>query len=279
MRPWYLAPLLAACSGTATTEPAGPDPQASAVAAQNLCYIFQHAGDECRASQDLVEAGTRTLKVEATIEQQLAMSGGATRYVGFEVKTGGKTAMHRVRILGKGAGDKAGEQAVQRAAQEWAALAGTALVDSVRDDGTSTALVAGMKAGSLLPADAAPTPAISVGPFHAYPGIPDIRGAMQGGPSMDHAGLLAAMESQLAGLDGARLHTLQIIIRNDGAVTCESVEVDGSADMKLCGVVGAFGWPSPASPYGVKQVYQLVPGPAPATKTGDPEPPSGDTDR
>ncbi|MFK7931141.1 MAG: DUF6348 family protein [Myxococcota bacterium] len=272
MRTCLTLTLLAACSGGAALEPKGPNPQASAMAAERLCFVFQHAGETCRASQDLVEVGERTLKVEATIVTSAEAAGLATRYVAFEVDHAGKTAMHPVRIMGKGAGSdtaSASEAALARAAQDWAALAGTALVDSIRDSGRSEALISAMKAGRLAPKEATAPPSIAVAGFHAYPGIVDLRGTMQGGPSMDHPGLLQAMDAELAGLDPGQVHTLLFTMRNDGSVTCESAEVDGVAFDRLCPVIASFGWPTPSSPYGLKQAYVLVPG-APPAVTPDP---------
>jgi len=269
MRAWLALPLLVACTGNATPTPeVGPDPQASAAGAKRLCYVFQHVGAECRASQDLVEVGDVTLKVDATIRHQVDLPGGAARNVAFEVHSGGKVIAAPIEILGKG-NDPA--DAVDRAASDWAAMAGTAIVDASRDDGTSSAVIAALKAGRRSPEGLVSGP-IAVGPFHAYPGIPEIRGAMAGGPKVDHAGLLGAAVSHLSKLDADTPHTVLFSVQNDGTATCEKARVDGKPDSTLCGIAAAWGWPTPASPYQVRQVYILKPGPVPAS------PAASDTD-
>lgn len=276
MRAWFALPLVlgfTACTGNATpTPPPGPDPTASAKAAQKLCYVFQHVGVDCRASQDLVEVGDDTFKVDGVITHQVDLPGGAARNVAFEAHRGPVTLAHPVEILGKGTSP---DDALDRAAQEWAALAGTAIVDAVRDTGRSEAVVAALKAGKRAPADAEATPALAVGPFHAYPGIPDIRGAMSGGPRVDHQELLGVLLSELTDLDPGTPHTLSFSLKNPGSPQCDKAELDGERKDGVCNIIGAFAWPTPVQPYTVRQVYVLKPGPVPTP----PAPPAAtDTD-
>ena len=157
---------------------------------------------------------------------------------------------------------------MDRAANDWAAMAGTAVVDAIRDDGTNAAVLAALKAGKRAP-DGLATAPLEVGPFHAYAGIPEIRGAMAGGPKVDHAGLLGVLVSDLSKLDASQSHTVMLSVQNDGTAKCDKAQVDGKDDQGLCQIVAAFGWPTPASPYSLRQVYVLKPGPVPAPAATD----------
>lgn len=263
---------LLACGTTTPTAPAGPDPQASSLAAQKLCYVFQHAGEACRASEDLVEAGGRTLKVAATIAHQMDLPGGAARNVSYAISLKGEEPGLPIEVLAKGTDPT---DALDRGAQEWAALAGTALVDAVRDTGKSEAVAATLKASQRAPADAEAPAALTVGGLRAYPGISDFRGAPSGGPVVDHAALLEALSSEVTRLDANASHALLVSMKHDGnRMVCEKGEIDGKQASGVCAAATAFAWPAPVSPYSVRQVYVFVPGgtppearPAPAPDT------------
>jgi hypothetical protein len=212
-----------------------------------------------------VEVGARTLRVEATLEQEVKMAGGAARNLAFRVSLRGEEPGMRIDVLGKGSSPK---DADDRAAQEWAALAGTALVDAFRDTGRSEA-VFHILSRDKRPPGPEPEPAHQAGSFRVYPGIADFRGAVKGGnPKVDHGPLLQAMVSDLAALEVSRPHVVLVSVRHDGRVECEKVQVDGVDSPRLCDVARAFAWPAPETPYAARQTYVLVPGDMP------PEPPS-----
>ena len=270
---WSALLLLAACTGTATTTPeAGPDPAASAVTAQKLCYVFQHVRDSCRASGDLVELDGRTLKVEATFKHQVDLPGGAARNIAYAVSLNGESAAYAVEVMAKGTDP---DDAVDRAAQAWAALVGTAIADGIRDTGTSDAVAATLIAGKRMKEGPAPA-ALPLGTFRVYPGIFDIRGAMQDGPHVDHAGLLEALSGPLSAAAAGKPHSVLVSMKHDGArMTCERGELDGRALIDVCAAAESFGWPAAATPYSVRQFYLMVPGPTPA---GAVPPPAAETD-
>jgi hypothetical protein len=123
---------------------------------------------------------------------------------------------------------------------------------------------AALIAGKRLKEGEAPA-ALPVGTFRVYPGIFDIRGAMQNGPHVDHAGLLEAVAGPLANLPAGKPHSLLVSMKHDGSrMTCERGELDGEAVLSVCSAAEAFGWPAAATPYSVRQFYLLVPGPTPA---------------
>jgi hypothetical protein len=267
--------LLAACSfSSEPPAPPGPDPQATTLAAQKLCYVFEYVDEDCRASQDVVEAGDRTLRVEAVVENAMDLPGGAARNVAYRVSLKGEEPAYRVEVVAKGTDPR---DALDRGAQEWAALAGTALVDAVRDTGRSAAVHAALVAGRRAPADSPVPSALTLGSFRAYPGISDFRGAVQGGPRLDHAGLLEALAGPLGGLDPDGLHSVVLAMKHDGSrVQCERGEIDGSGSTALCRAAASFAWPAPVSPYAVRQVYILVPaGTPPEARPATDTPPQG----
>lgn len=268
---------VAGCGSSTPTAPVGADPQASSLAAQKLCYVFQHAGEECRASEDLVEAGGRTIKVAATIAHQMDLPGGAARNVAYAISLKGEEPGLPIEVLAKGTDPN---DALDRGAQEWAALAGTALVDAVRDTGRSEAVAATLKASQRAPADAEAPAALPVGGLRAYPGISDFRGAPSGGPVVDHVSLLEALSSEVIRLDTDAPHALLVSMKHDGnRMVCEKGEIDGKNVAGVCAAARSFAWPAPVTPYSVRQVYVLVPGgtppearPAPAADTDSPAP-------
>lgn len=266
MRNLALAITLAACTGTPPA-PEGPDPEATRIAAQKLCIVFDYVDVKCRASEDLVEAGDRTLRVAATIRHRVEVAGQAAYSVRYEVSLHGEAPGYAVDVLGKGLSPA---DALDRAAQEWAALAGTAIVDGVRATGRTDAGQAALARVGRAPKGEGP-PAIPLGGFQVYPGLADFRGAAQGGPVIDHPGLLGALASELTGLDAARPHSLLVSVKHDGTrFVCETGQIDGADVTRVCDAAAAFGWPPPVRQYAARQFYLLVP----ASNAEDTAPPA-----
>jgi hypothetical protein len=249
--------LCFACS-TPPPAPAGPDPEATRLAAQKLCYVFQYVDERCRPSEDLVEVGDATYRVAATIHHRMDIAGQAARGVRFEISLDGQPPTFGVDGLGKGLSST---DALDRAAQEWAALAGTAFVDAIRATGRADAVRASLAVAGRAPKGDG-DPAVRAGPFLAYPGLSDFRGAPQGGPIVDHEGLIGALQSEVIALDASRPHSLLVIVKHDGSrFVCERGQIDGEDVGRVCEVAASFSWPPPVTPYAVRQFYVLSPTP------------------
>lgn len=274
MRITILLAALAACTSGTPPAPSGPSPEATQAAGTTLCLVFAHVGERCQASEDLVVAGDTRLRVVATVQHAMDLGGQATRSVRYQASLGGEPLSYDVDVLGKGT-DPA--DAFERAAQEWSALAGTALVDAARHTGRSDAVravLASVKRATPGPGE----PAHKVGPFLAYAGLPDFRGAVQGGPRVDHERLLAALSSEIGAVNPKTPHSLLVIVRHDGQrFVCERGQIDGEDVQRVCDVAAAFGWPAPVSrKYSVRQFYMLRPAEGVAEPEGTPA--SSDTD-
>ena len=244
--------LLAACSGGAPAEPAGPDARGSALVAEKLCFVFRHVKETCRNSEDLVEVGDKTIKVEATEKTRLDFPGGAMRnfVVTFSLK--GEAPSYGVEFVSKGTSV---DNAWDRGAQEWAALAGTAVVDAMVDNGTSVATHRVSKKPGEVPTVG------TRGPFRVYPGVSDFRGAPKGGPVVDHEGLMTALAGEIDGLDASGPHSVMVKMKIEGSsAVCEAGQIDGKDVGAVCERASAFAWAAPLSPYTVRQFYMLVPG-------------------
>lgn len=257
MRIAILLAALAACTGGTPPAPSGPSPEATQSAVKTLCLVFAHVGERCQASEDLVVAGDTRLRVAATIQHAMDLGGQATRSVRYQASLGGEPVSYDVDVLGKGT-DPA--DAFDRAAQEWSALAGTALVDAARHTGRSDAVRA-VLASARRTTPGPGEPAHEIGPFLAYPGLPDFRGAVQGGPRVNHVRLLEALSSEIGSVSADSPHSLLVIVRHDGErFRCERGQIDGEDVQRVCDVAGAFGWPAPVSrKYSLRQFYMLRP--------------------
>lgn len=269
MRTPLLLLALAGCPSSTPEPAAGPDPQATRFAAQKLCYVFEYVDIKCRASEDLVEAGEHTLRVAATVQHRVDVARQAAISVRFEFALADEPPGHGVDVLGKGL---SASDALDRAAQEWAALVGTAIVDGVRDLGRSDANRAALAMsgrGSKGPGE----PAIELDGFRVYPGLSDFRGAAQGGPRVDHASVIGALRSDLQPLSGDSAHSLLLAVQHDGSrFVCEKGRIDGRDSQRVCDVATTVPWPAPVTKYAARQFYLLVPAPA---ESGEPsgEPP------
>jgi hypothetical protein len=265
---------LAGCTGGAPAPEPGPDPEATRIAAQKLCIVFQYVDVKCRASEDLVEAGDRTLRVAATVRHKVDVAGTAARSVRYEVSLNGEPPGFGVDVLGKGLSPA---DALDRAAQEWAALAGTAIVDAVRHTGRADAAHAALARVGRAAKGEGPL-GLSSGPFTVYPGLSDFRGAAQGGPNVDHEGLVGVLASEILALDPSTPHSLLVAVTHDGVrFACESGQIDGRDVDRVCQVAASFTWPAPVRQYSARQFYAIVPraqpAPAAAPDQGEPPPP------
>ncbi|TVQ90387.1 MAG: hypothetical protein EA397_12430 [Deltaproteobacteria bacterium] len=257
MRGWVSLLFIAGCSwGIQAPEPPGPDPDATRLAGERLCYVFQHAGKPCRVSEDLVEVEGKTYRLGATITYSVDLGGQAARMVRYEASISGEPLSYGVEILGKGTSPT---DALSRAAEEWAGLAGTALADAVLDTGVRAATHATLRAGGKK-VEGDPPPAVQIGSYTAYPGAHDLRGATAPGAAMDHLGLLEAIRGEIDALDPSRPHSLLFSVQFDGkGFRCERAMIDGVDHEQACRVASTFEWPEPANRYQLRQFYMLVP--------------------
>lgn len=258
MRWLMVSMLIGACS---SNTPAGPvnelSEKASFLGAEKICYLLQHGGDECRVSGALVEYGGTTLSVKGVIRFAVD-AGGAARNVAFSIHRGDEVILHPVEAMGKGMAEA---DALERSSQTWAAIAGTAAVDAVRNTGKSDVAMAALKAGRKAGADATAAPAIESANFVVYPGIPNIIGAMEGGPAMDHEAMVTVLTSAVGTLRAGEFHTITLAVRNAGSIACDRVEVNGISKPELCSSLSGYPWPKPAAATGyvLKQVYVYRP--------------------
>lgn len=129
-----IALLLAACS-SAPTVPEGPDPEATAAAARNLCKIYQGAGAPCSIDGSTVTADGMAIRVTARFDQ-LEERLGVTTFKGtVALATDGATWTTRMSGYGSGR-----QEALERGLHEWALLSATAFTDAVRGDASRKAL-------------------------------------------------------------------------------------------------------------------------------------------
>jgi hypothetical protein len=246
--------LLGGCFGSKDLQKLLPDATASALTAQKLCYVFRHVKESCKVSENVVTVGDKAIKVETTVLYKKDVPGLALRHLMVEFSTDGQEPAFAVRSVAKGLNE---QSTFDRGAQEWAAFAGTAVVDAMRSNGVSEAAHSVSKRKGDAPAVG------QRGPFHVYPGVSDFRGAPEGGPFVDHAGLIEALASEIDTLDPNKSHSLLVSLkRDDASLTCEQGQVDGVDSGELCLRAASFSWAKPLSTYSVRQFYLLVPGTA-----------------
>jgi len=234
-----------------------PDALGSSLAAQKLCYVFRYVKESCHVKGNVAQVGERSIPVDLTIVFQTHsnLPGGSARNLSVAFSMAGEPPNYAVQSLARGSDAR---DALDRGAQEWAALAGTAVVDAFRDTGVSVAA----HQVSRHPGDA--PVAVQRGPFHAYPGVGDFRGAPKGGPFLDHEALLGSLAGSIDGLDPSKPHSLYLAMKHDGqSMTCERGQIDGVDVGAVCERAAGASWAEPLSPYMVRQFYMLMPGRGP----------------
>lgn len=248
--------LFVGCSWFSGEEAASqPDPQATRLAGEKLCYVFQYAGKKCRFSEDVLEVDDATYRIRATITYAVDLGGQAARMVRYEASIRGEEPAYAVEILGKG---MSVDDALDRAAQEWAGLAGTAIADAALDTGSRAVAHATKASGKKVEGE--PLPALELGSFRVYPGIYDLRGVVAPDETLDHEGLLQLLASEIASLDTDRPHSLLVSVQFDGKrFVCERATVNGADSARVCEIAETFAWPGPVSRYHLRQFYMLVP--------------------
>ena len=227
--------------GAGPTAPAGPDPRASDVAAENLCKLFRGAQLACAREGTSLQTDAGALAVTArfdTLDERL----GITTFRGsVTVEDGPRVWSTRMGGFGSGR-----EEALERGLHEWALVDGLALVDALRADPTQAAL------RSIEPT-AADT-GLVVGDRPVFRGWTLQRPALEQG--VDHTELVRRLEPVVVGFD-AGPHAIRIeVSRANGPLTV-GCSVDGAAPAP-CPALDGVPWPEVPG-YELRQTYMVRP--------------------
>jgi hypothetical protein len=244
---------LIACGGD--TAPPGasaaprPDGAAAEVAAGRLCSLFQRIGDSCDWSGTSVVVGDLALVVSAEVTQEVKAGSALSLSTRYAVSVDGKD---HGGLVGRGSGGGASrEQALEKAADDWARVFGVSVVDAVRHQGRLAAL-------QSLQDDQSPPPAFVQSGWAVYPGYTDLRGTRTEAKMIDIREILALLDPTVQGF-GEGIHGITIQFERRGtAYTADDCLVDGRPSAEVCSTARTYGWPEGS--YLLEQHFTFVAG-------------------
>ncbi|NCG18575.1 MAG: hypothetical protein GWP91_06145 [Rhodobacterales bacterium] len=241
---WIL--MLTACS-TEEPLPTGPDPAATAIAADSVCQLLKGAGEKCTVKQGTVSWKEQTIETTVVItfeEEKL----GHSRFRGrVDLAKDGQT--WSTPAWGFGAGR---DESFKRGFHEWAVVSGVAIVDSWMDQEDRPALSA------LIPDASTPVGATQIGDFEVFRGFTLLRGEGQPVDPLDHTVIVGGLQPMAASLTAGEPHTLALHRVYDADGVHYTCHVDGEPNERLNEVAKAIDWPRAGS-WEVKQTYILRP--------------------
>lgn len=243
-----LLPLALLACGGGSTEPAstggGPDAEAAEVAAGRLCALYTRVGDVCEWSGNSAVIGDRTLLVTAEVLHEARAGSLHSLELAYDLSIDGKPVPAlRGRAVGSGASRTA---AHDMAADDWARVFGSAIVDQLRHTGKLAVL-------QSLQDSQSPPPAFPMSEWVAYPGFTDLRGKRTEAKMIDLQEVLTLVEPATTSW-GEGHHALHIEFTRAGtAFTDPQCTLDGRESPEVCELAKGYGWPDGS--YLLKQYF------------------------
>lgn len=247
-----LLPLLIACGSTPDEPKTGPDPVAAEVLAGRICSLYEMVGTSCTWEGPRASVDGHEWLVSAETTNEIETGGSVLLNLAYDVSLDGK-AVPALRGFGVGGGTSR-TAAHEQAADDWARVFGSAMIDHASGKGRLTALQA------LQDDQPAPAAFIS-GDWVAYPGFTELRGKRTEAKTIDLQYVIDGFQP-ISSTWSEGTHAIYVRFTRAGSAATEpECFVDGQPSAKACELALAFDWPEGS--YLLKQYVVFVSGPLP----------------
>ncbi|MCO4746921.1 MAG: hypothetical protein KC912_19140 [Proteobacteria bacterium] len=244
--------FLAACGSSPEPAANGPDSAAAEALAGRICSLYGRIDMACEWSGPVATVEGHEYKVDAEVTSEIKVGSSVTMEFAYDLTIDGK-AEPALRGQGLGGGASA-EAAREQAADDWARVFGTAIIDRVQHTGRLQTLQA-------LQDRQSPPPAFVSGEWVAYLGYTDLRGKRTEDKTIDIQAVLTRL-TPLSDAFGEGNHAAYIQFSRAGSAVVEpECTLDGRPSEELCTLVSEYAWPEGS--YLLKQYIVFAPGPLP----------------